>query len=208
MPRIIKIKCFSGSVREYKECHGPALFGLVFLTFRVRSTLWLQRPPLPVLLLSYFHVLLCVWLSVCCSRGSLAPVEYPSPEVCLFTFFSMSSSCVSCFILIVPGSVCVTLGFGFLGSLVDCVPQVFSLRPYLISGFLCSLSCPYTQAVLCVLLFLLFPVRFMPEFWVSCILKLLFQGCCWVVAQQPRITSMTISAFELVYLWCASSIHL
>lgn len=122
--------------------------------------------------------------------------EYPSPEVCLFTFLSMSSLCVSCFILIVPGSVCVTLGFGFLGSLVDCVPQVFSLRPYLISGFLCSLSCPYTQAVLCVLLFLLF----MPEFWVSCILKLLFQGCCWVVAQQPRITSMTISAFELVYL--------
>lgn len=59
-----------------------------------------------------------------------------------------------------------------------CPPGVFS--PPL--PFLCSLSCPYTQAVLCVLLFLLLPVRFMPEFWVSCILKLQQYSCCFRVA--------------------------
>lgn len=123
-----------------------------------------------------------------CSRGSLAPVSLLLYLVCsrvsvsrsLFVYLFVHAELVRflfyfdspCF------RVCHTgLWLSWLISGL-CPPGVFS--PSL--PFLCSLSCPYTQAVLCVLLFLLFPVRFMPEFWVSCILKLQQYSCCFRVA--------------------------
>lgn len=142
-------------------------------------------------ILACASVIILPRLTLClvkCSRGSLAPVSLLLYLVCsrvsvsrsLFVYLFVHAELVRflfyfdspCF------HVCHTgLWLSWLISGL-CPPGVFSAP----LPFLCSLSCPYTQAVLCVLLFLLFPVRFMPEFWVSCILKLQQYSCCFRVA--------------------------
>lgn len=152
MPRIIKIKC------EYKECHGPALFG----RRGVRSTLWSQRPSLPsVIILPVPR--LCVWFSVCCSRCSLAPVSLLLYLVCsrvsvswsLFVYLFVHVELVR-FLFYFDSPwfrVCYT-GLSWLIS--GLCAQVFPLRPYL--SFVMSLhpGCAVCASVLTV----------------SCILKL------------------------------------